>query len=220
MYVSTRLALAVLSLLFLCPFATITGQGTDPYQINFQDAATTPPDGYLRDFGEAYGPKADQLEYGWVQLADGAPLDITTPSSGSGRNRSVAGVGLLQNTLIHMQGNDVSSWTGNRSIEAAWEIAVPDGWYRVDVSVGDPTQDGQLSETPDHFIRVEGVTAIPVYDVDSSLPVGDPGRFTSGSAVVEVSDGKLTIDADSPAANNTKINYAVVTPHYRPRGGL
>ncbi len=184
-----------------------------PYLINFQDEGTTPPDGYLKDYGLPYGPKEGEITYGWTKLSDGTPIDLTTPSTGTGRNRgSYSGLSLLQQTLVHMQGNDVSAWDGNRAIEGQWEVAVPNGWYEVSVSVGDPQQDGTLSETPDHFIQVEGVTAIPVFDVDNTLPDGDPGRFMTGTVTVEVLDGQLTINADDPAANNTKINFATVTP--------
>ncbi len=189
-----------------------------PYQINFQDEATTPPAGYLKDYGQAYGVKDGGLDYGWIQLSDGQPIDLTSPENGVGRNRGeYALIDVLQETLVHMQGNDVGSWTGNRSNEGVWEIAVPNGWYEVSVSVGDPNQDGQISETPDHFIRAEGSTVIEVYDVNSGLPDGDPARFTSGTVIVQVTDGKLTLDADDPAANNTKINSATIAQATDPR---
>ncbi|RAJ11492.1 malectin domain-containing carbohydrate-binding protein, partial [Arenibacter echinorum] len=189
-----------------------------PYGVNFQDAATTPPTGYVKDYGLPYGANEGGLTYGWIKLSDGQPIDLTTPSNGVGRNRgSYPGLDLSQQTLVHMQGNDVGSWTGNRANEGVWEIEVPNGWYEVSVSVGDPNQDGNLSETPDHFLSVEGITAIDIYDVDSNLPNGDPGRFSSGTVVVQVLDGKLTIDADNPLANNTKINSAVISETTDPR---
>ncbi|PPK88535.1 putative Ig domain-containing protein [Neolewinella xylanilytica] len=189
-----------------------------PYEINFQDQATTPPAGYYADFGQAYGPKPSGLTYGWTLLSNGSPIDMTTPSNGIGRNRGAyPQLDLLQQTLAHMQGNDVGSWTsGNRSNEGSWEIAVPNGWYQVAVSVGDPNQDSALSETPDHFIQAEDVTIIDVFDVNPALPDGDPGRYAYGVGVVEVTDGKLTINANHPLANNTKINYAVITPTEEP----
>ncbi|WP_420461393.1 PKD domain-containing protein [Neolewinella sp.] len=188
-----------------------------PYLINFQDEGTTPPNGYLKDYGLPYGPKEGEITYGWTRLSDGTPIDLTTPSTGTGRNRgSYSGLSLLQQTLVHMQGNDVAAWDGNRATEGQWEVAVPNGWYEVSVSVGDPQQDGTVSETPDHFIQVEGLTAIPVFDVDNTLPDGDPGRFMTGTVTVEVLDGQLTINADDPAANNTKINFATVTPTNAP----
>ncbi|MCK0146239.1 PKD domain-containing protein, partial [Arenibacter sp. F26102] len=189
-----------------------------PYNVNFQDAATTPPTGYVKDYGLPYGTNEGGLTYGWIKLSDGQPIDLTTPSNGVGRNRGTyPGLDLSQQTLVHMQGNHVGSWTGNRHNEGVWEIEVPNGWYKVSVSVGDPNQDGNLIETPDHFLSVEGITAIDIYDVDSNLPNGDPGRFSSGTVVVQVLDGKLTLDADNPLANNTKINSAVISEATDPR---
>ncbi|MEM8929083.1 MAG: PKD domain-containing protein, partial [Bacteroidota bacterium] len=190
---------------------------TFPLQVNFQNEGTTPPVGYFKDYGLPYGPNEGGLVYGWIKLSDGLPIDLTTPSSGVGRNRGdFPALDVLQETLVHMQGNDIAGWTGNRSNEGVWEVDVPNGWYEVVVSVGDANQDGQLSETPDHFIRAEGQTVIPIYDVDSSLPNGDPGRFTTGTLIVEVTDGKLTIDADDPGANNTKINSVVISESTAP----
>ncbi|MGB3798597.1 MAG: cadherin domain-containing protein, partial [Lewinella sp.] len=195
-------------------------QAEFPYQINFQNADIPAPESYLADVGAAYGLKASGLTYGWTKLSDGTPIDMTTPSTGIGRYRGeYSQLDVRQETLAHLQGNDIGGWAsagGNRVNEGSWEIEVPDGWYRVDLSVGDPDQDSDLNETPDHFLQAEGVTVIDVFDVDSQLSNGDPGRFASGSAVVEVTDGKLTINADHPDANNTKINYAIITPTEEP----
>ena len=150
---------------------------TFPLQVNFQDQGTTPPAGYLKDYGLPYGPNEGGLVFGWIKLSDGLPIDLTTPSSGVGRNRGdFPALDLLQETLVHMQGNDIGGWTGNRSNEGVWEVDVPNGWYEVVVSVGDPNQDGQVSETPDHFIRAEGQTVIPIYDVDSNLAKWGSGK--------------------------------------------
>ncbi|MEL7161404.1 MAG: PKD domain-containing protein, partial [Bacteroidota bacterium] len=189
---------------------------TFPYQINFQDEATPPPAGYLKDFGEAYGVKEGELIYGWIKQTDGTPVNLNQPSNGAGRNRDAANEFDLeprQETLIHMQGdgiwpNDVSG----RGNEGVWEIEVPDGWYEVTVSVGDLTIEGNSDNISTHFIRVEGQEAIPLFAVDNTLSAGDPGRFMTGMSIVNVTDGKLTIDADDAGdvANNTKINYAII----------
>ncbi len=190
---------------------------TFPYQINFQDGDTTPPTGYVKDFGQEYGDKDGELTYGWIKLSDGTPLDLTTPSNGSGRNRTVAGVDLLLNTLIHVQGNDIGSWTGNRATEGVWEIALDNGWYEVAVGVGDPNTDGNAADSPIHYINVEGTNAIPLFVVDFNLPEGDTGRFQTNTVIVQVTDGKLTIDADDEGAFRTKINYATIAQAADPR---
>ncbi|MEP2059935.1 MAG: PKD domain-containing protein, partial [Maribacter litoralis] len=189
-----------------------------PYQINFQDELTNAPVGYIKDFGEAYGVKDNGLTYGWIKLSDGQPIDLTTPSTGTGRNREVAGVDLLLNTLVHIQGNDIPSWVGtNRGNEGVWEVAIENGWYEVTVSVGDPSTDSNSSDSPVHYINVEGETAIPLFIVDFNLPEGDPGRFQTNTVIVEVQDGKLTIDADDAGAFRTKINFATIAEASDPR---
>ncbi|MEO9893238.1 malectin domain-containing carbohydrate-binding protein, partial [Aurantibacter sp.] len=189
-----------------------------PYQINFQDELTNAPAGYVKDFGEAYGLRDNGLTYGWIKLSDGQPIDLTTPSTGTGRNREVAGVDLLLNTLVHIQGNDIPSWVGtNRGNEGVWEVALENGWYEVTVSVGDPSTDSDSSDSPVHYINVEGETAIPIFIVDFNLPEGDPGRFQTNTVIVEVQDGKLTIDADDAGAFRTKINFATIAEASDPR---
>ncbi|WP_172675964.1 PKD domain-containing protein, partial [Croceitalea dokdonensis] len=190
---------------------------TFPYQINFQDANTTPPTGYVKDFGLPYGVNEGGLTYGWIKLSDGLPVNLSVPSNGTGRNRGEAGVDLLLNTLVHVQGNDISSWSGGRSNEGVWEIELPNGWYEVTVSVGDPATDNNPDDSPKHFINVEGETAIPLFVVDPNLPAGDSGRFQSNTVIVEVLDGKLTIDADNEDAFRTKINYATIAQATDPR---
>ena len=218
MHLSTLLRAALVVLLHSLLLSVLSGQTAEfPYQINFQDAATVPPDGYYVDFGEAYGERADGLTYGWIRLDTKQPIDLTTPSSGVGRNRKVAGVDPLLNTLVHMQGNDIPSWAGtNRGTEGEWEIDVPSGWYEVSVSVGDANKDNTASDVPTHFLQVEGSTAIALFAVDNSVPAGDSRRFKSGTVTVEVTDGKLTINAHDPDAYNTKINYATITPTAAP----
>src|SRR3982751_6870737 len=84
-----RLLMAMLMLLGIVSQALVAQAAGTPIdlKVNFQDAATTPPMGYLRDSGEPYGARtsADQgsdLTYGWVQQADfSQPLSLV----GNGR---------------------------------------------------------------------------------------------------------------------------------------
>ena len=89
-----RLLMAILMVLGMVSQALVAQAAGAPIdlKVNFQDAATTPPTGYLRDSGEAYGARtgADQgsgLTYGWVQQADfSQPLSLVA----NGRNRTTA----------------------------------------------------------------------------------------------------------------------------------
>jgi glucose/arabinose dehydrogenase len=75
-----------------------------------------------------------------------------------------------------------------------WEFELPSGSYEVTVAVGDPANNDGV-----HTINVEGVnywTAVP--DGDTSLVQ---------TQVVNVVDGRLTIDAGAAAEKATRIQY-------------
>ncbi|MDX2303316.1 MAG: malectin domain-containing carbohydrate-binding protein [Microscillaceae bacterium] len=162
------------------------------FKVNFQDVFTNPPTGYLADFGEQYGFRtgANQgigMAYGWLREDNGVtPLSL----QGKGRKRNTP-ADLAQATFMHMQ--PVGSDFG------VWEAQVPNGAYQVTVSVGDG---GGFTDSQ-HAINVEGVKLI--------LPfVPTPGQIKSGTAVVNVIDGRLTMDA--LGGTNTKVNYIWIEP--------
>jgi len=178
----------------------ITEESNDfAVNINFSDAATVPPTGYIRDFGLGYGDKGNGLIYGWMNTDGTVELDLTR--NGRIRNYTVNDDDDLRVfTLMHMQYGDVGGANGE-SEEGIWEIEVPNGQYNVTVGVGDPDVDSP-GTTPSHTINVEGTSLVSNY-----VPTGVAGastRFTSGFATVLVSDGKLTVDA--AGGFNTKIN--------------
>lgn len=166
----------------------------DPIRINFSLPVDVPPTGYMTDAGLGYADRGNTYSYGWLTTDGTTSLDL----SDRARNRAVNGVGILQNTLVHMQFQNVDS----TAQEGIWEIEVPNGTYDVSVGVGDPNVDGQAGTEPFHTINVEGVNAIDRY-APTGL-VGASTRFTSGTATATVTDGRLTIDASG--GFNTKIN--------------
>ncbi len=178
---------------------------TESININFSDPLTEAPANYARDAGEPYGERTDGNTYGWLDAQTGAPADLTT----SGRNRAIAGVDVLGNTLIHMQYGNVSTDASKGYLpDAKWEIDLPQGVYSVMVTVGDPTIDGSPEDTPKHSINAEGVNL-----VDQFVPTGAEGastRFQTASGEVSVTDGRLTIDAIG--GFNTKISSLTIKP--------
>ncbi len=190
--------------------ATITASTEDPYenavltfkltvvsgtlelediQVNFQDATTTPPDGWLADFGQAYGNKGE-LTYGWISPSDGSALSLV----GNGRNRNGGATGdaILTATMMQMQ------YRGGAGVaeDGSWEIELPNGNYDVTVTVGDLSfNDSQ------HSIRAEEVV---LFDQVSLAR----GEFATQTASVLVSDGRLTLDATG--GSNTKINSVII----------
>lgn len=170
------------------------------FKVNFQDSATVPPQGWLRDYGQPFGLRSSAYQgsgndYGWIKRLDKTVLDLTK----NGRKRTYPSDTLLS-TFMHMQGTDLSVFyfTGTR-IEGIWQARVPDGNYEVTVSAGDGANTNSR-----HTINVEGVAAISGFVPTSSV------RFKSGTAIVSVSDEFLTVDAIG--GFNTKINWISIKP--------
>lgn len=167
-------------------------------KVNFQDSLTDPPKGWIKDFGQAYGPRissdqGDGYVYGWIKRSDKTPLDLT--KNGVKRNFPSD---ILSATFLQMQGNGVSNFKGT-AVEGIWEAQVVNGNYDVTVSVGDGA-----STDSKNFINVEGVSAIAGFVPDAQ------NRFKSATITISVSDGYLTIDAIG--GTNTKINSVIIRP--------
>ncbi|QNF32389.1 choice-of-anchor D domain-containing protein [Adhaeribacter swui] len=184
-------------------------------KVNFQDATTVPPTGWVRDYGQPFGLKTGpyqdgNLEYGWRKRSDGTELDLSVPGNGRNRNPSLSKpIDVLQATVMHMQANDIaSSFTGTKT-EGYWEVKVANGQYDVTVSAGDALPSTTVPPVPEiHSLNVEGVSAISGF-----IPSGTKGsatRFKSNKVRVTVTDGYLTINADG--GTNTKINSVHILP--------
>ncbi|NJB86502.1 hypothetical protein GGR26_002270 [Lewinella marina] len=170
---------------------------TDTIRINFADQSTPAPAGYLPDFGLGYAIQTGYT-YGWVDPGSGTPLSLV----GNGRNRGpFPDVDPLLETLLHMQFGDTGSGNGVPQ-EGAWEIALPNGAYRVTVTAGDSDVENRVGTT--HVLNVENLNVLY-----QPTTYGAVNQFT-GSIVVEVTDGRLTIDP--LGGYNTKINTVVIAP--------
>ncbi|WP_289042511.1 T9SS type A sorting domain-containing protein [uncultured Zobellia sp.] len=176
---------------------TLTSFATN---VNFGNGA--PPTDYVGDSGQPFGLRGNGLTYGWIDEATDDPVNVSANS----RNRNLQGVDALQNSFIHIQYGDVSANPNGYLPDAKWEIALPNGSYQVEVGVGDPVVDSNGS-IPAHSIYAEGYNLINKY-----IPSGVEGsatRFTTGSGIVNVIDGRLTI---VPTGGfNTKINYIQIS---------
>jgi hypothetical protein len=164
---------------------------TQVAKINFQPATVLPPAGYTADTGLAFDVTR---KFGWVRQdslssATHVPLDIS-PNT---RKRNRTGIDPRLDTIVHMQYPSTTN-PPNVGIPSAWEYVVPNGTYRVTVSVGDQPTYNSL-----HTIHVEGVTAIAGFQGSSTL------EYKQATVDVTVSDGRLTIDAIG--GTNTKLDY-------------
>ena len=178
---------------------------------NFGTSDTASTSGFTQDIGQAYS--ADR-GFGWVtQDSAGSdnlnPIDIV--ANGRDRNTSFSdGEGRvfqepIRDSLIHLQ-YPTGLFNSDTSVTtpAAWEYAVENGQYDVTVGVGDP----DFTDS-NHVINVEGQSVVsgftPVIpEVDGSLSPGAEA-FSTGTATVDVTDGRLTLDAIG--GDNTKINF-------------
>ncbi|GGH18117.1 hypothetical protein GCM10007352_28640 [Mucilaginibacter phyllosphaerae] len=153
--------------------------------INFQPANTTIPAGYLADTGLPFDAAR---KYGWLDATTGQPVSLQAnmrARSGTGDARQL--------TLVQMQA------TTNGQLPGKWEYALNNGIYRVTVSAGD---NGYYDSN--NQINVEGLPAI----ADQIPSAAD--KYRLAAAVVQVNDGKLTIDANGGV--NTKMNYITIAP--------
>ncbi|WP_164076266.1 PKD domain-containing protein [Flavimarina sp. Hel_I_48] len=177
----------------------------DGLKINFSDAGTPAPSGYLRDSGNAFGDRGNGSRYGWLNANDNTPADVSRNT----RNRKISGVSTLQNTFTHMQ---YGSFSNDSSLgylpDAKWEIELPNGTYEVTVSVGDPEVSPRTNEVPQHTINAESATIINKFV--PSGPTGAASNFSTVTRIVVVQDGRLSL---SPSGGfNTKINFVEIEP--------
>ena len=171
-------------------------------KVNFSDQATTPPTGYLQDYGQAYGARTDANQgsgntFGWVQLGTSTPLSLV----GNGRNRNTDSANANQPdlrlaTMLHMQlpANAVSGVT----TPGSWEIAVPNGAYEVTVSAGD----AGTAVDSENWLNIENQNGLAAF-----VPTAGT-KFASATRDVVVTDGELTISPQS--GTNTKIDYVTL----------
>jgi hypothetical protein len=171
-------------------------------KVNFQPATAPVPAGYVVDSGQGYDAARG---YGWVtqdslSTSNHVALDLT-PNT---RDRNLESDQRLD-TLLHMQYPPGAGGAGNTT-PGAWERAVPNGNYTVTVATGDPLVG---TATENYVIHVEGTTAISGY-----VPSGTAGSATRhkvATATVNVTDGRLTIDAIG--GTNTKLDYVDIVPN-------
>ena len=149
-------------------------------QVNFEMTATTTPSGYLKDAGNIYGNRNNGYSYGWNQA-------ITA----NARERKVESPKTFD-TFMHMQLNNGYNF---------WEIALPEGYYKVSIAAGDPT-------SFDSFNAISAEGKLIVKDA-----VYSSKRHVYGSDTVYVSDGKLTIKPETVSgASNAKIDFIHIDP--------
>ena len=156
-------------------------------KVNFSDAATAPPAGYVRDAGESY---SDARGRGWVRAGTSTPLSLV----GNGRNRNPAAgqSDVRLATLIHMQ---LPAGSPGVQTPGSWEAAVPAGAYTVTVAVGD----AGTAVNSSHWLSIEDQNAVAAFVPTATV------KHATVTRTVTVTDGRLTLSA--AGGSNTKLNY-------------
>ena len=169
------------------------------------------PAGFEVDQGAAYGDRGNGFTYGWVDVEGGAVTDAPKAQpTGSMRYKNGAPEASdLQKTYAHFEYPGAAASDNER----AWEMALENGTYELTVSIGDTA--GPFDS--DYVLRAEGEALGPkwtpanlrglsptggAYDAEQD---GDGFRSTLMTGVVQVQDGRLTLDSIGGA--NTEIQW-------------
>ncbi len=210
---------------------SVTREGVEPpevvepvdrfsVKINFQPEGVAVPEGYIADNGKAFGTQSVTIDgqtyqYGWVteeSIYDDepgtTPLDISELTSVAVNDRTddIAGLDPRQGTYAHFD------QPGSEYVRAGWEIELEDGYYEVTISIGDTSgpydsrnvlnAEGELFNDPFTPFRPDDFPAD-----------GNPGNDTEGARsdlvtrIVQVTDGRLTLDSMGLDNENTEIQY-------------
>ncbi|MEO1335440.1 MAG: carbohydrate-binding protein [Myxococcota bacterium] len=105
------------------------------YRFNFSDASTPPPLGWIADEGTPFQSMRPPfaINYGWIDAASGAPISLMA----FGRNRApTPDADVLRETLMHLDHPSATALNGS------FEVALPNGRYRVLIQAGDVVNDG------------------------------------------------------------------------------
>ena len=139
------------------------------------------PQGYVQDIGNVYGDQGNGQTYGWDRnlVADGRWRQAANSPD------------IRYDTFMHMI---------KAAPPAVWNIAVPNGFYRVHIVGGDPQN---LDSTFQYDI--EGVTTATY----TPTATGN-GYWADFTVTCVVSDGQLTVKsgpASQTTANNNKVDF-------------
>jgi hypothetical protein len=176
---------AVLHLEVLVPWPQAEQPAPSVIKVNFQSNSQgdkVVPDGYLPDYGEAFGDRGNGFSYGWSR-------DITADA----RDRNAANSpDQRYDTFIHFQKGDA----------AVWEIVLPNGTYSLHIVCGDPSNTDQTDSLDVEGVIVPDPTgAVGNWDeYDVTVTVTD-GRLTI----------KPALGVENPGVN-AKISFIDITP--------
>ena len=137
--------------------------------VNFQPGNVQNPSGYLVDDGELFADRGNGFVYGWDRKN----------TSGTHDTNSMLSPDQRYDTYIATQ----------KPTGLFWEIALPNGVYRVRLVAGAATGTGTMRYT------AEGVSVVNAAQTNSV-------HWVEGTAIVTVNDGRLTLTNGAGSVNN------------------
>lgn len=160
----------------------ITSRPLYTAKVVFQPKEKATPTGYIADSGAPFGPRTGTGKvFGWSADVAAFVKDRNKPA---------------QDDPPAAKGPDVrymgSAFMDHAEMKqpAFWEMAVPNGKYKVHVVAGDATFYDSI-----YAVDVEGVT------IAEGIP-DSTRRWVEGTQIVVVKDGKLTVNNHSKGINN------------------
>ena len=167
-------------LLITLAFTACVGiAGASTLKINFQSAGAPIPEGYLPDYGDAYGDRGNGFFYGWDEEMRADARDRNNGSAPDQR----------YDTLNHLQ----------KSGDAVWEIELPNGTYDIYMVCGDPSHTDQIDNFDVEGTVVEDPDGEDNYDEYQLTVELTDGRLTimpaEGADNCKICFVELTSDA-------------------------
>lgn len=155
------------------------------YKIDFRPADGIALEGFEVDNGRVFGPRGNGLSYGW----DAAPC-------------------LYSRRHLFSQDASFDAFADMQACAGrVWELAVPNGTYRVRVVAGDAAEEA----SKDVRISVEG-------EIFAAATTG-ASRWAEGSVLVTVADGRLTLRNAPRATRNALCAVEVIREDARADAG-
>jgi N-acetylneuraminic acid mutarotase len=149
--------------------------------IDFQPAALPAPTGALIDDGAIFGDRGNGFTYGWNGRKPAPVRHQQTPRLGNGPDSRYDNFAVLQ----------------PHGVGSAWQIAVPDGRYTVEIVAGAPQAYPARYE-----VLVNGSVALSGRAIKSA-------RWIDQAATVSVTNGMITLTA--PRGITDRIDFITLT---------
>jgi hypothetical protein len=160
-------------------------------KVSFIPTNASAPTNYMADRGDAFRAHSRGHSYGWSADNRAFMRDRNNSKYQKDlKNPPIKSPDRRYDFLAYMDGEKMTN-------RVSWEIAVPNGSYRVKIVAGDSQKyDSIFGITAEGVVVVEGVP-------DKTK------RWLEGSKTVAVSDGKLTID-NTPSSSNNKLSFVEI----------